>query len=611
MKVRAWGALNIRRWEMLYPTLNKTSVYNMVTNRFLGINKNVMMSAGELSFTENVTMDCYPVLSSRKKRGTVTVLKAPSGLAMKDSLVYADGADLYYNGERVEGITLSTLPESCPKTFVSMGAYLCVFPDKLYLNTADMTDFGSMEMSWEAQEGQNVKYTLCKGDGSASETPTVSENEPENPENGDLWIDTSGDTHVLKQYSKAMSMWVETATTYVKIEAPGIGQSVSKGDGIRLGGCKYTGSNEALSKQIDALNGVVLVRERDDNYIVVTGIIDQAYTQSMASAGEVSAKRRVPKMDFVTECQNRLWGCYYGLEDGRTVNEIFCCKLGDFKNWEAYQGISTDSFRASCGSDGAWTGAVTYLGYPLFFKENYVHKVYISSSGAHQIAVSAIDGAQKGSDRSFAIVNDYLLYKSPSGINLFDGTQATSISDKLGQELYYEAAGGALGGKYYVSMRDRDGEWNLLVYDVKKGLWVREDSSHVRHFAGNGGELYFIDEDTKELKTVRGSEGKNEPDFEWTAESRDIGYEYAEKKYLSRFKLRMGVEENGYAEVWVQYDSNGIWEKRGVIKGRGVNRIFTLPVIPRRCDHLKIRLAGRGAFKLCAFSAVLERGSDI
>ncbi|MCD8036036.1 MAG: hypothetical protein LUE88_01440 [Clostridiales bacterium] len=596
---------------MLYPTLNETAVYNRVTDRFLGINKNVITSDGEFSFTENVTMDSYPALSSRERRGMVTELNSPSGLAMKDSLVYADGADLYYNGERVEGIVLSTLSANCPKKFVSMGAYLCIFPDNLYLNTADMTDFGSMEMSWEIPAGQSVVYTLCKGDGTDYDTPTVSDDEPESPENGDLWIDTSGDVHVLKQYSKSMSMWTEMATTYVKIEAPGIGQNVLKGDGVRLAGCAYTGSDEALSEQIDSLNGTVIVRERGDNYIVITGIIDSVYTQNAESDGEVSVNRKVPKMDFVTECQNRLWGCYYGIEDGRTVNEIFCCKLGDFKNWEAYQGISTDSYRASCGSDGAWTGAVTYLGYPLFFKENYVHKVYVSSSGAHQIAVSAIDGVQKGSDRSFAIVNDYLLYKSPTGINIFDGTQAASVSDKLGGDMYYNAAGGALGGKYYVSMENSDGEWNLFVYDLKKGLWVCEDSSHIMHFAGNGGELYYIDEDSNRLITVRGSEGEQEEDFCWTVESGNIGYEYAEKKYLSRFKLRMSIGEEGYAEVWIQYDSNGIWEKRGVIKGRGLNRTFTLPVIPRRCDHLKIRLTGKGEFKLCSFSSVLERGSDI
>ena len=588
---------------MLYPTLNTIQTKNIMTTVFSGMRRGLKQGEGEFYHTENLTTDCCPLATDRAKRGTVAVLDSPQGLAVKDGLVYADGADLYYNGERVPGLVLSTLPQSQPKRFVSMGAYLCVFPDNLYLNTADMSEYGSMEMSWEGDT--QISYSSCKGDGTAYEKPAVSKDEPSNPENGDLWIDTSGSTHVLKQYSKAMSMWAEIASVYIKIEAAGIGQNVSAGDGVRISGCKYTGSSDELKKQLEALNTTAVVRERGDNYIVVTGILDEAYTQN----GGVSVKRKVPKMDFVTECQNRLWGCYYGIEDGKTVNEIFCCKLGDFKNWEAYAGISTDSFRASCGTDGVWTGAVTYLGYPLFFKENYVHKVYVSSSGAHQIVSTAVDGVQRGSESSFAIVNDYLIYKSVSGINLFDGTQAVLISEALGDIPYYEAAGGRLGGKYYVSMRDMEGRWNMFAYDVKKGLWIREDGTHALFFADGGDDLYYIDADTKELKTVRGTVGEAEGDFGWEAVMGVMGYEYAEKKYLSRFKLRMSLEEGGWCEIYIQYDSCGIWEKSGVIEGRGVNKTFTIPIIPRRCDHLQIRLKGRGRFRLYSFARVLEKGS--
>ena len=56
------------------------------------------------------------------------------------------------------------------------------------------------------------------------------------------------------------------------------------------------------------------------------------------------------------------------------VNELYACKLGDFKNWNCFLGISTDSYVASVGTDGPWTGAVTYLGNPIFFKETCLHK---------------------------------------------------------------------------------------------------------------------------------------------------------------------------------------------------------------------------------------------
>ena len=591
---------------MLYPIVKETKTYNLMTTEFGGYNHSLKPREGEFFDTENITTDYYPIASGRKKRGIVRRLNSPSGMTARDSLIYADGADLYYNGNKVDGLVLSTEKEKCPKKFVSMGAYLCIFPDNLYLNTADMTDFGSMEMSWEAEENTSVKYSICKGDGAEYGKTTVADEAPKDAENGDLWIDSSTDTHILKQYSKNMNMWVEIATVYVKIEAKGIGQRIEKGDGIRISGCKYSGENEYIKKQIEALNSTFTVKERGDNHIVVTGLLDETYTQN----GGVNVTRKVPKMDYVTECQNRLWGCYYGLEDGKTVNEIFCCKLGDFKNWEVYSGISTDSFRASCGTDGVWTGAVTYLGYPLFFKENYVHKVYVSSGGAHQIVSMAIDGVQKGSGTSFAIVNDYLFYKSKTGINRFDGTQAVNISSDLGNEQYCDAVGGRLGGKYYVSMKDINEKWHLFVYDVKRGLWIREDNTMALYFADIDNELYYIDGDGNELKTINGTEGKEEDKFPWKIVFGDIGYEYFQKKYLSRFNIRMSLEEDGWAEIYTEYDSNGIWEKRGTIKGIGMSRTFTLPIIPRRCDHIRIKIEGSGEFKLYSISKILEIGSD-
>ncbi len=591
---------------MLYPIVKETKTYNLMTTEFGGYNHSLKPREGEFFDTENITTDYYPIASGRKKRGIVRRLNSPSGMTAKDSLIYADGADLYYNGKKVDGLVLSTEKEKCPKKFVSMGAYLCIFPDNLYLNTADMTDFGSMEMSWEAEESTSVQYSICKGDGAEYGKTTVADEAPKDAENGDLWIDSSTDTHILKQYSKNMNMWVEIATVYVKIEAKGIGQRIEKGDGIRISGCKYSGENEYIKKQIEALNSTFTVKERGDNHIVVTGLLDETYTQN----GGVNVTRKVPKMDYVTECQNRLWGCYYGLEDGKTVNEIFCCKLGDFKNWEVYSGISTDSFKASCGTDGVWTGAVTYLGYPLFFKENYVHKVYISSGGAHQIVSMAIDGVQKGSDTSFAIVNDYLFYKSKTGINRFDGTQAVNISSDLGNEQYCDAVGGRLGEKYYVSMKDINEKWHLFVYDVKRGLWIREDNTMALYFADIDNELYYIDGDSNELKTINGTEGKEEDKFPWKIVFGDIGYEYFQKKYLSRFNIRMSLEEDGWAEIYTEYDSNGIWEKRGTINGTGISRTFTLPIIPRRCDHIRIKIEGSGEFKLYSISKILEIGSD-
>ncbi len=54
-------------------------------------------------------------------------------------------------------------------------------------------------------------------------------------------------------------------------------------------------------------------------------------------------------------------------------------------------------------------------------------------------------------------------------------------------------------------MEDAAHSWSLFVYDTRKGLWHREDSTHASEFARVGDELYFLENGT--LRTVYGTAG--------------------------------------------------------------------------------------------------------
>lgn len=51
---------------------------------------------------------------------------------------------------------------------------------------------------------------------------------------------------------------------------------------------------------------------------------------------------------------------------------------------------------------------------------------------------------------------------------------------------------GAIRDRYYISMKDSEGKYQLFVYDMGKRLWMREDSLEVDSFARVGDELYAI-----------------------------------------------------------------------------------------------------------------------
>lgn len=449
---------------------------------------------------------------------------------------------------------------------------------------------GMMEKSWYAT---NTSVVLCRESGDAYTGVTVSPTAPAEPTDKALWMDTGGDTLILKEWSAAQEMWVEIPTTYLKISSQYVGAGFSVGDGVQI-----TGFSDS------ALDGSYVLRAVGDNYIVVDGII----TSDM-SGETVTVARTVPDMDFVLESNNRIWGCKYGTVNGQLVNEIYASKLGDFKNWNVFDGLSTDSYAASRGSDGPWTGAIEYGGMPVFFKEDYIEKVYPSASGAHRIVTTRARGVQRGSHRSLAIVNEALFYKATDGVMVYDGSLPALISEDLGDTPLYEAAGAGAGGIYYCSMRDSSENWRLYTYDINKGIWHMEDGTHGETFASFGGDVYFVTASSRigYSHSLLCSRGGTEA-VDWMAETGAIGYHDANQKYLSRFLLRMKTE--GSVKLYIRYDE-GEWLHRDTVYMGGSTKTITMPVPPRRCDHVYLRLIGDADMKLYGMTRYYERGSDM
>ena len=181
-------------------------------------------------------------------------------------------------------------------------------------------------------------------------------------------------------------------------------------------------------------------------------------------------------MDFVVESGNRIWGC------NSEKNEIYASKLGDPKNFDSFMGISTDSYAVTVGTDGEFTGAVSFRGYIIFFKEHCIHKIY-GQNPPYTVNTSYIRGVQKGSHKSLCVVNETLYYKSPNGICAFEGGVPVDISSALGGAYYTDAIAGVLGNRYYICMSDKNGKRVLFNYDESRNIWHKEDNIDIREFA--------------------------------------------------------------------------------------------------------------------------------
>lgn len=318
----------------------------------------------------------------------------------------------------------------------------------------------------------------------------------------------------------------------------------------------------------------------------------------------LTLKREVPDMDFICSNENRLWGC-----KGDT---IYASKLGDATNFNVFDGVATDSYAVDVGSAGDFTACVSYLGYPIFFKEDGIYKVYGSKPSNFQVMGSATLGVETGSHKSLAVAGEILFYLSRAGIVSYSGGIPQIISRAFGTERYRNAVGGSDGVKYYVSLGGADGAQTLFVYDTRYNLWHKEDALRASGFAWSD-ELYFVDADTGEMwmngnpRTIPDGAAK-EGEIESIVEFGDFVESDPNRKGTSKLQLRGELE--GTLKIEMQFDSDGVWRPVSTLTA-SAKRSWYLPIIPRRSDHFRIRLKGTGAWNL--FSLVRENysGSEI
>lgn len=616
------------------PYINEVPKSRSYINEFRGYNHNLIISENEIYDGYNLTSDEYPVLSTRKPRGALTGYSNVLGMLGGEKLavvgVKNEVFGFYYDGELCNiGLTLSD--KTTPRQLVRAGSRIYVFPDgtsydiltgeggkedaEKYYGPKFLKEYtlSYCEIMWSDRvavnvdiDGQNYDYGLVEGGGA-----------------GNI-VDKNGYKHKL----------------YVKISIPDDSVSVFADGTIdneyamkKLGAFinfyedDKTGEVGSFHK-LDggacyAVQGFIIgnhnkVQLKEDGACLYQGYSGDTFTY-VGPAGEKDNSLKInglvppPLMDFVVECQNRLWGCRRGKDiDGNEVNAIYCTKLGNLYDWYTRDGLADSASEISVGTPGRFTGAITLSQNPIFFKENAAHKVYVSAAGAHQVYTLDVRGVQEGSHGSLAVVNESVIYKGVRDVLGFDGTNVTPLSDALGDVRYYNAVAGADGDKYVMYCEERVPNAlprrNIFTLDTKRGLWHRElIDCPVYAMTVYDHKLYMGTQDGILIHESALGEA-NEGNVKYMLESGEIGFETPDAKTLCRLDFRVKLALGTSFNVWLQYDSDGAWVEAVRYKGTlATPKSETVYVLPRRCDHFKYKITGSGDMKLYSISKVYER----
>ena len=603
--------------------LNQITSQRQLLRVFGGLNEGYACSEAELSKEKNFSSRGYPALETRKPRRKVRDAAGMNGMYHLNGLLTVEGTTLRYApDDGSDTVELKDALTDSEKKMVGMGTKVLIWPDKMSFDAAAGT-LSALGSGWQ-QGGKSLTVTPCDAAGVVYTPNKFGATEPENPENGDVWLKQAEDApwsyrDALKLYSTAGG-WQNILLNYCRVTCEGLGKAFKAGDTVTLTGIPSVVKNAYSADfggdvAVDDVAGdsVILSIAPDIESVLyygtcaVTGqsvvwtAMDGKTTQTFDGPfPDVTAQRRVPDLDWLTEHNNRVWGC------SSTENVIYACKLGDATNWFSYRGTAADSYAVTVGSDGAFTGAATCMGYALFFKENTLHKLYGSKPSDFQLSSLRCRGVAKGAARSLCVINETLYYLSPDGVMAWDGSIPTKVSTALDPARLRNvksALGGALDGRYYLHLVRGSGEAQavrLLVYDTERGLWQEEDVCSYE-MAGSGGQLYLWDG-----KAIWAADADREENWQqaggiedgvsFELVSGDIGLDGPEELYLSRLTLRLEAEVKSRIEVAVSYDS-GAWETLAQLTADG-RRCFDVPFVPRRCGSLRLRLKGRGQLTL-------------
>lgn len=605
-----------------------------------GINYSDQIQDGDLRDILNLSARRYPYITTRHKRAQRKEYAAATALTAWGKLVAVEGTNLLYDGEIVGQVSEGE------KQFAVVNTKMVIWPDRVYLDlvTKEIKSLGAVTDTLRGSATFTKNSLTCtinlpKGSKTSdrlgrnySESYSVYAYSYKSVEwTGSAWntsggkassvtagnlvgryviLDTSGhlpiyfSTESRPNENKAGLYGIITSVGYERIESSNAeyfwftadvydGSKTNEdfttlfsvGDAITIEGCATLKQN----------NTTAVVSDVSGTKLTFSSDIFTAGTESAV----IKVSRKIPALDYICESENRLWGC------SNADQTIYASALGDPTNFYLYEGVATDSFAVTVGTEGNFTGCCKYSSSILFWKETKLHKILGSFPAEYTLYTNEIEGLQKGCHKSLQVINEVLFYMGPHGVYAYSGGTPSLISANFGDHEFGDAVAGNDGDNYYLSVTEGE-ETHLMVYETRNGIWVREDDTRAVDFARIGKDLYFLDSSGN---VWLADSRQDDPDVEWLAQFTPFYETIQGRKTYSRLLLRLELPKGSYLIAEVCTDGK-VWRECGKVVGRERDAV-PLRIALNRCDKFEVRLRGKGPCTILSMLREFSVGSDV
>lgn len=347
-------------------------------------------------------------------------------------------------------------------------------------------------------------------------------------------------------------------------------------------------------------------------------------SESATAAGTtITARRRVLRLEYVTENANRVWGC------NSEENVIYSCKLGRPHKLVQLPGHCFGQLRRERGQCTALYPVRPPAWAMCCLQGELPAQALRQPPADYQLVSVQCRGVAKQASKSMCVLAEVLYYLSPDGVMAWDGSLPVKISGGLDNTWLMNvrgAVGGVLDTRYYLHLRvPGRNETRLLVYDTERRLWHEEDTAAEENASGwamcSTGRAALPVGRREPVGHRTGTGGRRDTDtakanleqkVSFEAVSGDIGLNIPADKYINRVFLRVDALTYSVVELQASYEG-GAWETLGQAAVLNKYTRVNLPFVPERHDTMRLRIKGTGqiAVRSIAFSMAESRGNRV
>lgn len=280
---------------------------------------------------------------------------------------------------------------------------------------------------------------------------------------------------------------------------------------------------------------------------------------------------------------------------------IYASKQGDFKEWNVFDQLNTDSWATDVAGAVEFKTIGTYQNHVVMQSAVNMFELYGYMPSNFQIQETAKIGSIVD---SYVEMESVLYFVNTDGIYAYAGGVPRKISQTINMA-FASAVMGAFGGKLYISAVEGTTP-HLFVFDSTTKLVTRYDEFRFTDFIIHGGFLTGVCSDTGIYKFDFGTDYNA---IHWCLETIEFKEDQFTRRVIKNIELNAEMGVGSQINVYIKGDNDVDYKLIKTFNAE-TDRILLLPITIGR-NHFKIQIDGYGYVKLNSLKKTTIRGGSL